>query len=50
MTTELTLLAWTLVVALIQIFAFDFARTGQYGIKWNTVARDADMPPLLPVA
>ena len=50
MTTELTLLAWTLVLALVQIFAFDFARTGQYGINWNTGARDATMPDLSPVA
>lgn len=50
MTSELHLLAWTLVLAVVQIFAFDIARTGQYGIKWNTGARDADMPPLSPVA
>ena len=50
MTTELTLLAWTLVLAVVQIFAFDMARTGHYGIKWNTGARDAEMPPLSPVA
>ncbi len=50
MTTELTLLAWTIVLALIYIFAFDVARTGQYGLKWNTGARDADMPPLSPMA
>ena len=50
MTAELTLLAWTLVLAVVQIFAFDMARTGQYGIKWNTGARDAEMPPLSPVA
>ena len=50
MTTELTLLAWTLVLALVQIFAFDMARTGQYGVKWNTGARDVAMPPLSPVA
>ena len=50
MTLELTLLAWTLVLAVIQIFAFDFARTAQYGTKWNVGARDAEMPPLSPVA
>lgn len=50
MTTELTLLAWTLVLAVVQIFAFDIARTGQYGVKWNTGPRDAVMPPLSPVA
>ncbi|HPU15133.1 MAG TPA: MAPEG family protein [Polymorphobacter sp.] len=46
MTTELTLLAWTLVLAFVQILLFDFARTGQYGLKWNTGARDETMPPL----
>lgn len=50
MTTELSMLAWTLVLAFVQILLFDFARTGQYGIKWNTGPRDADMPPLSPVA
>ncbi len=50
MTTELTLLAWTLVLAVVQILAFDVARTAQYGTKWNTGARDAEMPPLSPVA
>ena len=47
MTTELTMLAWTLVLAFVQIILFDMARTGQYGLKWNTGARDeTDLPPL----
>lgn len=50
MTIELRLLAWTLVLAFIQILLFDFARTGQYGLKWNTGARDETMPPLSPMA
>ncbi len=50
MTVELTLLAWTLVLALVYIFAFDVVRTRQYGLKWNTSARDAAMPPLSPIA
>ena len=50
MTTELSMLAWTLVLAFVQILLFDFARTGQYGIKWNTGARDESMPPLSPMA
>lgn len=50
MTTELTLLAWTLVLAFVYIIAFDLVRTGQYGAKWNMGARDAAMPPLSPVA
>ncbi len=50
MTPELTLLAWTIVLALVYIFAFDIVRTGQYGLKWNTSARDGAMPPLSPIA
>lgn len=51
MTWELKMLAWTLVLAFVQILLFDVARTGQYGLKWNTGARDeTDLPPLTPVA
>lgn len=46
MTIELKMLAWTLVLAFVQILLFDFARTGQYGLKWNTGPRDEAMPPL----
>jgi uncharacterized MAPEG superfamily protein len=46
MTIELKVLAWTLVLAFVQILLFDFARTGQYGLKWNTGPRDETMPPL----
>lgn len=50
MTTELTLLAWTLVLAFVQILLFDVARTRQYGLSWNTGPRDEAMPPLSPTA
>lgn len=50
MTTELTYLAWTLVLAVVQILWADVARTSQYGLKWNTGARDEEMPPLKPMA
>ena len=50
MTPELKILAWTLVLAFIQIMLFDVARTNQYGLKWNTGPRDDDMPPLKPEA
>ena len=50
MTFELTMLAWTLVLAFVQVLAFDVARTRQYGLKWNTGARDEEMPPLSPMA
>jgi len=49
MNTELTYLAATLVLAVVQILWADVARTGQYGLKWNTSARDGDMPPLKPM-
>jgi uncharacterized MAPEG superfamily protein len=49
MNTELTYLAATLVLAVVQILWADFARTSQYGLKWNTSARDAEMPPLNPM-
>lgn len=49
MTTELTYLAWTLVLAVVQILWADVARTSQYGLKWNTGARDEEMPPLKPM-
>ena len=49
MTTELKILAWTLVLAVVQILWADVARTGQYGLQWNTGARDEDMPPLKPI-
>ena len=50
MTTELTILAWTLVLAFVQILLFDVARTRQYGLNWNTGPRDEAMPPLSPIA
>jgi uncharacterized MAPEG superfamily protein len=50
MTFELYMLAGALVLAFVQILLFDMARTGQYGLKWNTGARDEEMPPLNPMA
>jgi len=47
---ELTILAWTLVLAFVQILLFDIARTGQYGLRWNMSPRDGAMPPLSSVA
>ncbi len=45
MTIELTLLAWTLVLALVQIFLAAIFRTREYGSKWNAGPRDEPMPP-----
>ncbi len=50
MTPTLIATAWTLVLAFVQIILFDLARTGQYGLKWNTGPRDEEMPPLSPLA
>lgn len=50
MTIDLTMLAATLVLAFVQILLFDFARTAQYGLKWNVGPRDAATPPLSPFA
>ena len=50
MTPILIILVWTLVLAFVQILAFDIARTGQYGLKWNTGPGDEEMPPLSAVA
>ena len=40
MTIELTYLAATLVLALVQIFLPAFARTREFGLSWNAGARD----------
>ncbi len=51
MTPDLYTVAGVLVLTLVQILAFDFAHTGQYGLKWNMSPRDqADMPPLSDMA
>ena len=46
MTTELTLLAWTLVLALVQILLPAMLRTGETGVSYNASARDAEGPPV----
>ncbi|MEO5641227.1 MAG: MAPEG family protein [Sphingomicrobium sp.] len=45
MTTELTVLAWGCLLALVHIFAAAQVKTRQYGTKWNMGARDEDLPP-----
>lgn len=50
MTTELTVLAWGCLLALVHVFAAIRAKTRQYGTKWNMSARDEEVPPLNPVA
>jgi len=50
MSFELTCVAWTLVLALLQIVVAAVAKTAQYGPKWNMGARDEAPGPLKPVA
>ncbi|MGE0178373.1 MAG: MAPEG family protein [Sphingomonas sp.] len=50
MTTELTMLAWGCLLAIVHIFAAVRAKTAQYGTKWNVGARDETLPPLNPIA
>lgn len=49
MTTELILLAWTLVLALVQIMLTANLRTAETGIQYNASARDGEAPPPRPV-
>lgn len=49
MTTELTLLAWTLVLALCQILLAAALRTRETGVAYNAGPRDGAAPPPRPV-
>ena len=50
MPVEMTILAWSIVLLLIHIFAAGQAKTKQYGSRWNMGARDENLPPLSLVA
>ena len=50
MTTELLMLALSVVLGIVHIIVSATATTCQYGSKWNLSARDEPMPPLGPVA
>jgi uncharacterized MAPEG superfamily protein len=50
MPVELKILALGAVLLLIHIFAAVRFKTRQYGHDWNVGARDAELPPLNPVA
>ena len=50
MTTELLMLALSVVLGFVHIIASAIATTAQYGSKWNIGARDEQMPPLAPIA
>lgn len=45
MTPELTILGWTLVLAVAQILMPAFLHTKQAGIAWNASARDHEIVP-----
>lgn len=45
MTPEFVALAFTLILALVQIFAAGAARTAELGPKWNAGPRDGEAPP-----
>lgn len=49
MTTALTLVVWSLILAFVQIILFDVVRTSQYGLKWNTGPRDEAVPEISPL-
>lgn len=49
MNTELTILAWGCVLALVHIFAAVRMKTRQYGKTWNMGARDEALPPPDPI-
>ena len=49
MNTELSVLAWGCVLALVHVFAAVRVKTRQYGTKWNVGARDEELPPPQPI-
>lgn len=49
MTTELMILGWTLVLALVQILLTASLRTAETGLAYNMGPRDAPAPPMRPV-
>lgn len=49
MPVEITILALAALLLLVHIFAAGNAKTRQYGAKWNTGARDEELPPPAPL-
>jgi len=45
MTTELTYLAWTLVLAVVQVLVPAVVKTREFGTRWNTGPRDEHREP-----
>lgn len=50
MPDEIRILLYAAILLLVHVFAEAHFKTKQYGTKWNTGARDEDLPPLNPVA
>jgi uncharacterized MAPEG superfamily protein len=50
MTTELLMLALSVVLGFVHITVSAIATTSQYGAAWNLSARDDEMPPLKGIA
>ena len=49
MRTELLVLAWGCVLALVHLFVAVRFKTRQYGTRWNVGARDEELPPPQPI-
>jgi uncharacterized MAPEG superfamily protein len=49
MTTELTVLAWGSILAIVHLFVAVQVKTRQYGTDWNLGARDEEVPPPKPL-
>lgn len=50
MSIELRMLAWTVVLGLVQLMLAAALSTAQRGTKWNVSARDAEVMPLRGIA
>lgn len=50
MPTELLVLALAAALLMVHVMLAGHIRTRQYGTEWNMGARDAEMPPLNPLA
>lgn len=49
MAIEIRILVYAAILLLVHIFTAVHFKTKQYGTKWNTGARDEDLPPANPI-
>jgi uncharacterized MAPEG superfamily protein len=49
MSIEIQMLAWSMVLGLVHLFAASTAVTHERGLKWNASPRDAQGPPVRPL-